>query len=129
MEDLVLAELNRLAAKPVDGAELKRVQQQIIAQAVFSRESVHGLADSIAQGVTTNDLDFLKNYLPRILASPPKMCRKPPRSTSIPIRASSSGPCPKRAKAKANQRNLPTGRFPHSVTPSPRHPVTPRPEG
>src|SRR5262249_30275001 len=30
--------------------------------------SVHGLADSISQGVMLNDLDFLKNYLPRILA-------------------------------------------------------------
>jgi zinc protease len=29
-------------------------------------ESVHRLADSIARGVTTNDLDFLKNHLTRI---------------------------------------------------------------
>src|SRR5262249_34730078 len=31
-------------------------------------ESVHALADSIARGVTINDLDFLKNYLPRLQA-------------------------------------------------------------
>src|SRR5262249_6595542 len=44
------------------------VQQGILASTIFARESVHGLADSIAQGVTTNDLDFLKNYLPRVQA-------------------------------------------------------------
>jgi zinc protease len=68
VEDLVLAEMSRLAAKPVNAEELNRVKQQIVAAAIFNRESVHGLADSIAQGVTINDLDFLKNYLPRVMA-------------------------------------------------------------
>src|SRR5579871_2606731 len=70
-EKLVLAELKRLADEPVSAAELKRVQEGILSSAVFARESVHGLADSIAQGVTTNDLEFLKNYLPRVLAVTP----------------------------------------------------------
>src|SRR5262249_10301089 len=63
-----LKELRRLRDEPVSAAELKRVQQGILASTIFARESVHGLADSIAQGVTTNDLDFLKNYLPRVQA-------------------------------------------------------------
>src|SRR4051794_35252698 len=38
---------------------------------VFGREGVHPLADSIARGVTTNDLDYLKTYLPRVTAVSP----------------------------------------------------------
>jgi zinc protease len=68
VEKLTLAELQRLADEPVSAAELKRVKESILANAVFGRESVHGLAESIARGVTTNDLDFLKNYLPKVLA-------------------------------------------------------------
>jgi zinc protease len=71
-ENLVLKELQRLRDEPVSAAELKRVQQTVLTDTVFSRESVHGLADSIARGVTTNDLDFLKNYLPRIMAVTPQ---------------------------------------------------------
>jgi zinc protease len=67
-EQLVLAELKALADKPVEAAELKRVKQGLIANAIFGRETAHALADSIARGVTTNDLDFLKSYLPRIQA-------------------------------------------------------------
>src|SRR5262249_47581868 len=64
----VLAELKKLAADPASPAELKRAQQSVLADAIFSRESVHGLADSIARGVTVGDLDLLKTYLPRVLA-------------------------------------------------------------
>jgi zinc protease len=71
VEKLVLAELKRLADEPVSEAELKRVQEGILTSAVFGRESVHGLADSIARGVTTNNLEYLKTYLPRILALTP----------------------------------------------------------
>ncbi len=67
-EDLVLEELKQLRDKPVSAAELKRVKQVLIANAIYGRESVHNLADSIARGVTTNDLDYLKTYLPRIQA-------------------------------------------------------------
>ncbi len=70
-EKLVLAELEKLAEAPITDAELNRVQQQLTAGAVFGRESVHALADSIAEGVTINDLDFLKTLLPRILAVKP----------------------------------------------------------
>ena len=67
-QELVLAELKRLADVPVNDTELKRAKQGILAGAVFGRETVHGLADSIARGVTTNDLEFLRDYLPRIAA-------------------------------------------------------------
>jgi zinc protease len=67
-EELVLAELKRLQQEPVPADELQRVQRNVLARAVFGRESVHALADSIARGVTTNDLDYLKNYLPRVQA-------------------------------------------------------------
>ncbi len=67
-EKLVLAELAKLSEAPISDAELSRVQQQLVAGAVFGRESAHALAESIAQGVTINDLGFLKNLLPRILA-------------------------------------------------------------
>jgi zinc protease len=70
-EKLVLAELKRLQEEPVSAAELKRAQRALLADIIFKRESVHGLADSIARGVTTNDLDFLKTYLPRIAAVTP----------------------------------------------------------
>jgi zinc protease len=66
-EKLVLQELQKLRDEPVSAAELQRVKQSLLASTVFNRESVHGLADSIARGVTINDLDYLKTYLPRIL--------------------------------------------------------------
>jgi len=66
-EKTVVKEVQRLRDEPVSPAELKRVQQTLLTGAVFGREGVHELADSIARGVTTNDLDYLKNYLPSIL--------------------------------------------------------------
>jgi zinc protease len=70
-EELVLAELKRLADKPVSAAELKRVERGVLAGTIFGRESVHDLADSIAHGVTTNDLNYLKTYLPNIMKVTP----------------------------------------------------------
>jgi zinc protease len=67
-EKLLLAELARLRDEPVSEAELKRVRQMVLAGLVFGRESVHDLADSIAQGVTVSSLEYLKSYLPRIMA-------------------------------------------------------------
>jgi zinc protease len=67
-EETVLAQLKELADKPIDAAELNRAKRRIVASTIFSRESVHGLADSIARGVSTDDLDYLRNYLPRIEA-------------------------------------------------------------
>lgn len=67
-ENLVLAELQRLRDEPVSDKELKRVKRGVLAASIFDRESVHNLADSIARGVTVADLDWVKNYLPRISA-------------------------------------------------------------
>jgi zinc protease len=76
IEKQVLAEVDKLRDEPPDPRELHRVQRGILATALFNRESVHGLADSIAQAVTVNDLDHLKNYLPRILAVTPERVRE-----------------------------------------------------
>jgi zinc protease len=65
-EDLVLEEIKRLRDEPISEAELAQAKQQILASQVFRLESVHYLADSIARGVTTLDLNYLKNYLTRI---------------------------------------------------------------
>lgn len=67
-EKLLLAELKKLRDEPVGDAELKRVKQQLVASVVFGREGVHGLADSMARGVTVTDLDYLKTYLPKVTA-------------------------------------------------------------
>ncbi len=76
VEEMLLAEVQKLRDQPPGEAELKRVQRGILANTLFARESVHGLADSIAQAVTTNDLAYLKNYLPRILAVTPADVRR-----------------------------------------------------
>ncbi len=65
-ENLVLEEIKKLSETPVSDQELAQAKQQIMAGLVFRLESVHNLADSIARGVTTTNLDFLKNYLARI---------------------------------------------------------------
>jgi zinc protease len=70
-EALVLAELKRLAAEPVGPEEMRRVRRVQTAGFVFGHEGVHPLADSIARGVTTNDLEYLKTYLPRVTAVTP----------------------------------------------------------
>jgi zinc protease len=67
-EKAVVDELKRLQNEPVSAAELARVKRELLAHTIFARESVHGLADSIAQGVCINDIEYLKNYLPRIQA-------------------------------------------------------------
>jgi len=67
-EKLVLGELRRLRHEPVGDAELKRVKRNLLAGFIFDQEGVHNLAANIARGVTTNDLGYLKNYLPRIAA-------------------------------------------------------------
>src|SRR4029077_18838108 len=67
-EKIVFEELKALCDSPVSEAELKRIRRNVVSSAVFDRESVHSLADSIARGVTTNDLEYLKTYLPRLQA-------------------------------------------------------------
>lgn len=66
-EKIVLEEIARLRTQPVGAEELRRVQETLLTDTIFARESPHGLADSIARGVTTNDMEYLKSYLPSIL--------------------------------------------------------------
>lgn len=67
-EDLVLAELKKLQDEPVSPTELNRVKRQVLRAAIFNREDVQNLADSIARGVVVKDFDYVKNYLPRVAA-------------------------------------------------------------
>ena len=68
VEGLITAELTKLAKDGVTDAELKRVKRSMVAGYIFGNESVHSTADSIARGVTVNDLDHLKGYLSKISA-------------------------------------------------------------
>jgi zinc protease len=70
-EELVLAELKRLADEPVPADELNRVRTGIISGAIFEREGVHNMADNLAQGLVANDLPWLKSLLPRMAAVMP----------------------------------------------------------
>ncbi|HJZ57424.1 MAG TPA: pitrilysin family protein, partial [Gemmataceae bacterium] len=71
-EDLVFAELEKLAAKPVGDDELARARRKILARFVFGRESVHSLADTIAQVSTYPGGDdpakYFSDYLARVVA-------------------------------------------------------------
>lgn len=51
-EDLVFAEIDKLAAAPISDAELERARRKILASFIFSRESVHSLADAVARTST-----------------------------------------------------------------------------
>jgi len=67
-EAMVMEELQNLAKNGVTDAELKRVKRGMIAGNIFGNESVHTIADSIARVVTVTELDYLKNYLPKLAA-------------------------------------------------------------
>jgi len=71
-EELVLAELERLAGETVTDEELDRARQKILASVVFGRESVHGLANSIARTANypggEDVVKYYQNYLDRVLA-------------------------------------------------------------
>ncbi len=67
-ERALLEEIEKLGKDPIDAAELARVKQSILTSLVFGRERTHDLADSIARGVSTNDLDYLKNYFAKLQA-------------------------------------------------------------
>jgi zinc protease len=71
-EEMVFAELSRLAEQPVSDEELNRARRRILAGRIFGWESVHGLANSIAQTSTypggENVEQFFKHYLDAILA-------------------------------------------------------------
>jgi zinc protease len=71
-EELVFAELDRLANETVSDEELNRARRKILASVVFGRESVHGLANSIARTATypggEDVMKFYQHYLDGVLA-------------------------------------------------------------
>lgn len=67
-ETSVLAEMKKLAEEGPTDAELKRIKRGILAKHIYAHESIHELADTIARGVVANDLKFVHDYLPQIMA-------------------------------------------------------------
>ena len=71
-EDMVFAEIEKLANQPVTDEELNRARRKILAGRVFARESVHDLANSIAQTsalpVGEDVTKFFQEYLDAVLA-------------------------------------------------------------
>lgn len=68
-EELTFAELEKLATAPVSDAELARTKRKLLAGFIFSRESVHNLADALSRAsIYTDDAGtFLQSYLERLL--------------------------------------------------------------
>ncbi len=66
-EGLVFAEIEKLAAELVTDAELARARRKILASFIFSRESVHSLADAVSRTSTypggEDVAKFFENYL------------------------------------------------------------------
>ena len=68
VEDRVMAELKRIAVDGVSERELKRVRRNLMAKSIYSLESTHDQADTIARMVVLYDLDFLKTMYRKQLA-------------------------------------------------------------
>ena len=70
-ERLVSAELEKLANEPISDAELARARRKILATFIFTRESVHDLADTIASTSTYPGAEdvgkFFERYLERVM--------------------------------------------------------------
>lgn len=67
-ERALLDELRRLSEEVVDDKELQRAKRSILTQFIFAHESIHDLADSIANTVATSDLSYLQTYFSRLEA-------------------------------------------------------------
>jgi zinc protease len=67
VEDAINQEIQDLAKEGPTEAELNRVRRTLIAAHIFAHESVHELADTIARGCLTNDMEFVRGYLPKLL--------------------------------------------------------------
>lgn len=72
IEELVLAEVEKLASAPVSDEELKRARRKLLASYVFDREDIHAFADSIARASAypagENVAKYYHDYLDRLLA-------------------------------------------------------------
>jgi zinc protease len=71
-EEMVFAELEKLANEEISDAELNRARKKILASVVFGRESVHSLANAIARTSTYPGVDdvakYFQGYLDRVVA-------------------------------------------------------------
>lgn len=70
-EKTVMDELRKLATQPVSENELNRCKRMIISQSIFSHESIHSLADSIAKTVLVQPASALKEQLSKWAAVTP----------------------------------------------------------
>ena len=66
-EKLLLAQLAGVRDKEVSAEELARAKQLLLAATIYRNEDTYGLANSIGEAVTLNDLDFARKYLPAML--------------------------------------------------------------
>ena len=121
LEELLLAEFQRLCDEPISAPELARVRRKFLARTIFERESVHSMADTIATGVTLNDLEWLKNSLPRTLAVTPADIQRVARKYFAPSNRVAVWSVPKESVAPkggkrekdGNHRAKPVGEVPH----------------
>jgi zinc protease len=71
-EEIVFTQLARLANEPVSDEELQRAKRKMLASRVFGRESVHGLANSIASTsaypVGEDVAAYFQKYLEAVIA-------------------------------------------------------------
>lgn len=70
-EKIVLDEVRKLAGEAVPVNELLRCQRLLISQSIFSRESIHSLADSIAKTVLVQPASTLKEQFSKWAAVTP----------------------------------------------------------
>jgi zinc protease len=87
VEKQVLAVLQKLRDQPPSAQELARVKQQVLASAVFRRETPNGLARTLIESVLLNDLDFAKGYLPALLAVTPADVQRVAKKYLLPERS------------------------------------------
>lgn len=104
VEGLIQAEIKKLADDGVTEAELKRVKRSLIASNIYDNEGTHSVADSIARGVTTNDLNYLKNHLARIAAVTNDDIKKTARKYLVDGKAVVIWSIPEMGKAKGELR-------------------------
>ena len=69
-EEMIFAELDKLATDPVSDEELNRARKKLLARFVFTRESDHSLCDSIAAASTypgsPDPAKYYQDYLTRV---------------------------------------------------------------
>lgn len=104
VDDAIVAEINRLAEEGPTEAELKRVRRSMAAAHVFTHESVHELADTIARGCATNDMEFVRRYLLDLIKVTPDDVKRVTRKYLVDRKPVVIESIPKEGAAGANER-------------------------